>query len=947
MIPMRRFEPPQEWNRIPALRQRLADLLTAGRRRTALDEVLRHLRHDPESTDGLFLAIAVLTQGRTERLESDEPQTDVQIWSALLAPVATECSACDASWYSRHAFLLSDGFTELTLRNPAGLQCQKCRYTLCRNCRGEGSQSYAAADDRLGLPDDHPCPSPFCAGTLTTPVLPTGRHDVTPMDPEGIEGVIVARDGFILPTMDEALVPVTRHLPLIADDAPLIHIRRSISGMMGDESTRDELAQSLVRELEHEGVIAAGGWGRSRRIFVLAGDANDTNYLITVVRKGEQRPSPSDPPGAADTRRTIAQVLARMDGRQHKQSIRLNQRLVHMMVMREGPEAISPDHMNRVLQSVAPDYFEDQPSLFGLPVPQWPDHSKDLALALIARDNPEYLTDSYEIQVQDGRDQQGVRWLMAKVFTKTPNIAAPDAARLAADTTLDCASRKEATGAPAIASGETDLVLLADLANDAIGSSLRVEMAKGDSGAGAARRLAALAADTALDGGARVRAAEALAGMDKEAGVFRLATLAADTALDDELRVQAAKALAPMASHAGAVQLAALADNATLGGLARMEAAEALAEVDRQAGAARFAALADDATVYTPYRVRAAMALAGTDKEAGVVRLAALAADPDPYNVYRAQAVRALAEVDRQAGVFRLAALAADTTLNGLSRIEAAEALARMDRQVGALQLAALADNTTLDGEPRVRASAALAGVDGNAGAARLAALADDTTLDTRYRVRAAAALAGVDREAGVFRLAALAADTTLYDFSRMEAAEALARMDGEAGAARLAALASDTTLNDKLRVQAAKALTRLDREAGAARLAALTDDTTLDGQFRVLAAKALASMDKEAGAARLATLTDDTTLDDKLRKQAAKALARIGRKADAARLTTLTDDTTVNSDSRVQAAETLARIDGKADAARLDNLADDTTQPTSWWARVRHGRPGRRQWGS
>src|SRR6266536_1623438 len=130
---MRRFEPPQQWNHVPALRQRVADLLTAGRRRTALDEVLRHLRHDTESTDGLFLAIAVMTQGRTERLESDEPETDIQKLSALVAPVATECSACHVLWYSKHTWLTAHGTTQLTLRNPVGLQCQKCRYTLCRN----------------------------------------------------------------------------------------------------------------------------------------------------------------------------------------------------------------------------------------------------------------------------------------------------------------------------------------------------------------------------------------------------------------------------------------------------------------------------------------------------------------------------------------------------------------------------------------------------------------------------------------------------------------------------------------------------------------------------------------------------------------------------------------------------------------------------------------------
>ncbi|MFD5030003.1 DUF6585 family protein [Streptomyces sp. NPDC058405] len=291
---MQRFELPEKWEHIPGLRQRVDELLTGGRRRTALDEVLRYLHHAPDSTDALFLALVVLGQSRTELLESDEPLTDIQRVSALLAPVATECSDCRVLWYSRHTVLDANGPT-LYLGNPIGLQCQNCRYTLCRNCLSKGPQSYTVAVDAPELPGG-PCPSSGCRGQLTTPVLPTGRHGVTPMDPNGIEGVIVARDGFTLPTMDEALVVVTKFLPLIADDAPLIHIRRSVPGMMGDESTRDELAQSLVLKLEGEGVIAAGAWVRSRRMFVLAGDANDTNYLITVVRKNlraQTRPEPA------------------------------------------------------------------------------------------------------------------------------------------------------------------------------------------------------------------------------------------------------------------------------------------------------------------------------------------------------------------------------------------------------------------------------------------------------------------------------------------------------------------------------------------------------------------------------------------------------------------------------------------------------------------------------
>jgi hypothetical protein len=115
------------------------------------------------------------------------------------------------------------------------------------------------------------------------------------------------------------------------------------------------------------------------------------------------------------------------NGRRPIQTIRLNQQLVHIMVMREGRRDISPNYMNSLLRSVSPDYFEDKPTLVGFPARRWPDHSKDLALASIALDYPEYLTDEYEIHVQDGRDQKGVRWLLAKVFAKTPKFVDPDA----------------------------------------------------------------------------------------------------------------------------------------------------------------------------------------------------------------------------------------------------------------------------------------------------------------------------------------------------------------------------------------------------------------------------------------------------------------------------------------------------------------------------------------
>ncbi|MEV2251687.1 trypsin-like peptidase domain-containing protein [Streptomyces sp. NPDC050147] len=94
----------------------------------------------------------------------------------------------------------------------------------------------------------------YCRDELTTPVLPTGRHDVQPM----------------------------------ADDASPIHNRPSVPRLMSDASARDEMASSLVHGLKREGRLTRGAWARSRRLFILAGTAIGTDYLITVV--GRQLP---------------------------------------------------------------------------------------------------------------------------------------------------------------------------------------------------------------------------------------------------------------------------------------------------------------------------------------------------------------------------------------------------------------------------------------------------------------------------------------------------------------------------------------------------------------------------------------------------------------------------------------------------------------------------------
>ncbi|MET9558397.1 hypothetical protein [Streptomyces sp. NPDC006645] len=296
---MRRFELSdwQQGSYETDLRDTVDRLLRQDRNRTALDEVLHRLRRDPENTDALLVALMILSQGRTAALNSPEPTTDTQRHHALLAPIVTECSACRNRWFSPHATFLTLGDVEIQPINPMGLQCRKCRYTLCREClkRSDAPSYTDSVDMPVSIVGD--CANPGC-GTeiLQAPVLPTGRYDVTPTDPDTIEGVVVVREGPIRPTTEVALAVVTKFLPLIPDDAPLLHIRRASPGTMRSEATRDGLAQSLLLDLEREGTLVPGAWVRSRRMHILAGTAQDTDYLITVVRKSDRRQSPAAPP---------------------------------------------------------------------------------------------------------------------------------------------------------------------------------------------------------------------------------------------------------------------------------------------------------------------------------------------------------------------------------------------------------------------------------------------------------------------------------------------------------------------------------------------------------------------------------------------------------------------------------------------------------------------------
>jgi hypothetical protein len=116
------------------------------------------------------------------------------------------------------------------------------------------------------------------------------------------------------------------------------------------------------------------------------------------------------------------------NGRRSRQTIRLNQPLVHVILLREGPLPLEPAYLREMFGTIAPDVLEDGPAIAGVPVPRWPDDPHGLALALLARDHPEYLSPAHDAHTAHGI-HEGLRWAIVKVFAKRPKHVDPSAGR--------------------------------------------------------------------------------------------------------------------------------------------------------------------------------------------------------------------------------------------------------------------------------------------------------------------------------------------------------------------------------------------------------------------------------------------------------------------------------------------------------------------------------------
>jgi hypothetical protein len=239
------FHFPERYDILPDLVEQVRQLRRSGRDRSALDLVLRVLRRDGKSAAAFECALW-LCAGRTPAsvAATAEPITREQWANPYLAPVATECASCQLYWYSNHIFA---GGARMEIANPLGLQCQLCRYTLCRDCLP---------------PNNRDCPEPGCAGTLDIPVLATGRPRGQPANrhTEKIEYVLISWEG-VSPDPTE----ISQLLDLVCTWQDQIGIRVTT---IEDPQVRQDVGEAAVYLEESEGRISPGAIGRLRSVLV-------------------------------------------------------------------------------------------------------------------------------------------------------------------------------------------------------------------------------------------------------------------------------------------------------------------------------------------------------------------------------------------------------------------------------------------------------------------------------------------------------------------------------------------------------------------------------------------------------------------------------------------------------------------------------------------------------
>jgi hypothetical protein len=92
------FDPGREVIPTPGFGRKIEDLQTAGRYRTAIEEILNVLDRDPGNQEALFLAANILGASRTQQLTAVEPLSDRYTNDRRLNPLWAICQKCQRGW---------------------------------------------------------------------------------------------------------------------------------------------------------------------------------------------------------------------------------------------------------------------------------------------------------------------------------------------------------------------------------------------------------------------------------------------------------------------------------------------------------------------------------------------------------------------------------------------------------------------------------------------------------------------------------------------------------------------------------------------------------------------------------------------------------------------------------------------------------------------------------
>jgi hypothetical protein len=202
----------------------MQDYIGAGRYRTALDELLEILARKPGDQEALYYAALVLSVGRTDELTAAEPWSRRYTFDRRLDPIFVVCCGCESREWVPNAVHLGLGLglglagpKHVTLMNPMGLQCQRCGYTLCRDCLEERKIGVGLAVY------EHRCP--HCpTEELSAPVVPTGRPPAQfAVRLQRITAVVLFREGPVIPDRDYVLAFFEARSPDVLAGNPQIY----------------------------------------------------------------------------------------------------------------------------------------------------------------------------------------------------------------------------------------------------------------------------------------------------------------------------------------------------------------------------------------------------------------------------------------------------------------------------------------------------------------------------------------------------------------------------------------------------------------------------------------------------------------------------------------------------------------------------------------------------